>query len=349
MQLFSAGPTQTPDQILSLLASPTLHHRSKEFEEIFESCVTNMKKLLGLPHIFFLLSSGSGGMESALSSLAPSSVLVLENGKFAQRWSQIAHNLRIQTHSITKEWNQAHSPQEVLDYLRSYPHIECVCFQSVESSGGVKQPYALIAQEIKAYNPQILIILDGIASIGAESLNLTHIDACIGATQKALMLPTGLAFVGISNPALKLIQTRSPLSFYLALQNYLHSPIAFSLPSSLFVALSWVFEHLDFEINYQVVAKRAKQTRDLLNHYKIPIYSTSPADSIIAFCDPHNQIKNILAQDKQILISSGQSHLKTQISRIGNFGILQDYDYFLKSLEEVLISLQDKNLQNTLS
>ena len=334
MPLFTAGPSEISPQISKILSSPIIHHRSKDFQKCFDFCHDRLLEIAQMQEVFMLCSSGSGAMESAISSLSPSHLLILENGKFSQRWGEIARSFAISTTTLSSSWDRSHRASEVLEVLKNDNSIDGVCLCGVESSGGVREEYEAITQAIKAYKPQILTFVDAIALFGGERIESQNIDILVASSQKILGLPVGLGFVFASSYALSLLQTRVPKSFYLALQNYLANPIAFSLPSSLFKALEFVLKNVDFEKNYALIEERFKKTKEILDSKKISLYPQNPSHSIIAFLDPKAQIKNALAQSN-ILISSGQSHLKESVSRIGNFGGFQEYERLLEGLERV--------------
>lgn len=335
MRLFTAGPAQTPEKILKALSLPTLHHRSEEFLTLFQSCKKRLHSFVSLPYLFCLCSSGSGGMESAITSLSPRKILVLNHGKFSHRWLEIAQSFNIPSCNLEVPPYQAHNPQEVLEQLKKDPLIDCICMQSCESTGGVRQNFESIARITKLYNPEILICVDGITSFGIEAIDTSHIDIFIASSQKALMLPVGLSFVFLSSYAFSLLRSKKPKSFYLALQNYLLDEVAFSFPSHLFQALDITLSSIDPQTNYELIKKRFHRFIAILNKYNIDLFALNPSYGIITFQDQDESIKNKL-KSKQILISSGQGNLKNKISRVGNFGILQDFDFLLNSLESIL-------------
>lgn len=335
MHLFTAGPAQSPKPILDSLSLPTLHHRSEEFKVLLNSCKTRLHSFVSLPYLFFLCSSGSGGMESVITSFNPRKILVFNHGKFSQRWLEIAHSFGIETHNFQIPPNQAHNPEEVLEILKKDTSIDCVCLQSCESTGGVRQNFESIAEKIKTYNPEILVCVDGIATLGIESIDVTHIDVFVASSQKALMLPVGLSFVFLSSYAFSLLDERKSKSFYFSLQNYRSNPIAFSLPSSLFQALHTSLSLIEPSKNYALIEQRFSALVGIFEHYRIALFASNPSKGIIAFKDRNEAIRSKLKAQK-ILISSGQGELKNHISRIGNFGILQEFEILLEALNEVL-------------
>lgn len=335
MQLFTAGPSQSPKEVLEILQTPTIHHRSDEFKALFEKCRSLLKKIINLPHVFCLCSSGSGAMESAISSLNPQKILVLNHGKFSRRWLDIAKAFNIPAINYEISPQEIHSIPKILDYLNE--GVDCVCLQTCESSSGTKQDFISITKAIKSHNPKILTLVDGIASFCTEEIPTNNIDVLITSSQKALMLPVGLGFVHLSEFALQNIQNTKAKSFYTSLQNYLKNPIAFSLPSNLFFALKFALEFYTprLQEQYTLIQKRFEILSSLFEDHQIELYSNYPSAGIIAFHDQNEIIKKKL-KDREILISGGQDELKNQISRIGNFGILQNFDLLHKELKNTL-------------
>lgn len=335
MQLFTAGPAQTPSLILDALSSPTLHHRSDDFLMLLKQCKIGLQNFIPMPWIFFLCTSGSGGMESVISSFSPKKILVLNHGKFSHRWLEIANSLQIPTHNFQIPPNQSHSEVDVLMILQKDLEIDCVCMQTCESSGGVRQNFQSIAQSIKSYNRDILVCVDGIASFGIEPIDPTHMDVFVASSQKALMLPVGLSFIFVSSLAYSLLQKRTPHSYYLALQNYLKEEIPFSFPSSLLFALQASLQNINPPTkNYDLITKRFNLLCDFFQIHHIELFAEQPSKGIIAFKDKNEKIKSKL-QELGILISGGQEELKNSVSRIGNFGILQDFNPLLFALKRL--------------
>lgn len=335
MQLFTAGPAQTPQSILDALASPTLHHRSPSFLSLLEQCKIGLQNFVQMPWIFFLCSSGSGGMESAISSFSPKKILILNHGKFSSRWLEIANHLQIPSYNFQIPSGQSHSESDILKILQEDPDIDCLCMQTCESSSGAQQNFQSIAQCVKAHNAHILICVDGIASFGIEPIDTSNMDVFIASSQKALMLPVGLAFVFLSSFAYELLQTRIPLCYYLALQNYLTEEIPFSFPSNLLFALQASLDGIKRpKKNYDLVTERFELVCDFFKAYGIELFAKQPSQGIIAFKDENENIKTKL-EKFNILISGGQGELKNHISRIGNFGMLQDFNPLLDALKKI--------------
>lgn len=334
MPLFTAGPSEISPQISKILSSPIIHHRSSKFENIFQTCHSELLRICPMQEVFFLCCSGSGAMESAISSLSPKHLLILENGKFSARWGEIAESFGINTTTLPCPWDSSHKAEQVLEALKQNPNIDGLCLCGVESSGGVRERYEEILKVAKEFNPSLLTFVDAIALFGSEEIDTTHIDVLVASSQKVLGLPVGLGFVFTNSYALSLIKERKPRSFYLALQNYLKNPIAFSLPSSLFIALEFVLKNIKFKSNYVLIKKRFERTKEVLESKGISLYAKNPSCSIIAFNDPQNAVKKALAKHN-LIISSGQGHLKNSVSRIGNFGGFQEYERLLEGLEGI--------------
>lgn len=206
MLLFTPGPTPIPESIRQAMATPTLHHRTKEFEAIFAKARLGLKTMLKMPEVLMLASSGTGAMEASVLQLCRTKLLSVNCGKFGQRWGKIAQKNGVPFTEIVHEWDTPASAQEVIDALKADSSIDAVALQVCESAGGLRQPAEEIAKAIKAHDKNIVVIADAITAMGVESIDTTHIDALIGGSQKAFMLPPGLSVVGLSSYALELCE-----------------------------------------------------------------------------------------------------------------------------------------------
>ncbi len=85
--------------------------------------------------------------------------------------------------------------------IKNDSNIDAIFIQICESAGGLRHPVEEIAKEVKKINPEIIVVADGITALGVEKIDVTNIDALITGSQKAFMLPPGLAMIGLSQKA----------------------------------------------------------------------------------------------------------------------------------------------------
>jgi len=348
MLLLTPGPTPVPEAIRVAMSEPTIHHRTPEFEEIFGKTRELLKKFFDMPEVLMLASSGTGAMEASVLNLCKKKALVVNAGKFGERFSKICKAYGIEYQELKYEWDTPCHLDDVEDALKKDPNIDTICVQICESSGGLRHPVEAIAKLAKAQNPEISIIADGITAVGVEKIDTTHIDALISGSQKAFMLPPGLSMVGLSTHAIEKIQA-SPRGFYLnlaiELEKQQKNTTAWTAATTLVIGLRAILESIDhdgIEQLYANTAARAKATREALKRLGLKIYPKVPANSMSAVLDEDAaQIRKILKQKYHVNIAGGQEHIKTTLFRINHMGLFEGYEtpWTLNAIELALDEL----------
>ena len=205
LRIFAPGPTPVPQEVLSELAKSPLHHRTKEFVEILGRVRENLSFLFQTrQRSYVLTSSGTGAMEATVVNLFATGdeVLVIDGGKFGERWGKLAAKYGLTVHTIKVEWGHAANPDDVTKALKAFPKVRGVLLQASETSTAVSHPVEAIAKAVRA-NSDALVIVDAITALGVYDLPMDAwgLDAVISGSQKALMLPPGLAFLALSERA----------------------------------------------------------------------------------------------------------------------------------------------------
>jgi aspartate aminotransferase-like enzyme len=205
LRIFAPGPTPVPESILLELARSPLHHRTKEFIKILDRTKAALSFLFQTSQRSYLLSaSGTGAMEAVLVNLfsAGEEVLVINGGKFGERWGNLSDRFGLKTRWLNIEWGRAADPAQVISSLKNHPQIKGVLFQASETSTGVYHPVHEIAEAVRAHS-DALIVVDAITGLGVVDLPMDEwkVDAVISGSQKALMLPPGLSFFALSEKA----------------------------------------------------------------------------------------------------------------------------------------------------
>lgn len=218
VRLFTPGPTEVPPPVREAFALPMIHHRSEEFGSILTSVRKRLTWLSGCDgEPVLLASSGTGGMEAAVASLfAPGEeVVIVQGGKFGERWVDLANHYGLKTNVVRVEWGRAVSVEAVTKALT--PNTKGILIQACESSTGASHPVAEIGKKLSG-REDVLLIVDAITALGIEDLDMARdrIDVLVGASQKAFMCPPGLSMVALSRRALG--RVRKPgRSFYFSL------------------------------------------------------------------------------------------------------------------------------------
>lgn len=220
-RLMTPGPAPVPEDVLLAMAQPVIHHRSAEAEQNIVEAVDGLKQVFKTANeVFILTASGTGAMEAAAVNTVPrgGKALVLNAGWFAQRWGKICKAYGINAIMLDTEWGQPVDPARVANALAEHPDTACVMGTLSETSTGTGHPVEAIGKIVAG--TEAVFAVDGISGVGAMEC---HADAwgidllCVG-SQKALMLPPGLAFVTVSPKAWKKIDAFDSPSFYFNLK-----------------------------------------------------------------------------------------------------------------------------------
>lgn len=191
-RLLTPGPTHLPEEVRLALGRDMIHHRKDTFVRLMRRVQTQMQTLFATRQPVLPLScSGTGAMQAAVDNLfAPGDkVLVVEGGKFGQRWTQIAEKNRLQVQRLEVQRGRAVNPDQVQAALNQHPDLRGVLVQYSETSTGVLHPIRDLGQ-ITANN-RVLLVVDGISGVGISPCPMDdwHIDCLLTGSQKGLMLP----------------------------------------------------------------------------------------------------------------------------------------------------------------
>ena len=202
--LITPGPTPVPPEVLSALAEPVVHHRAPRFTEILKEVVAGMKYVYQTENdVIVFAASGTGAMESAVVNVVNPGdhVLVASIGNFGERWKKLNATWGAEVTALDYEWGTKAVPADIEKALAADPAIKAVYVQFSETSTGVVNDIKAIG-EIVARTPAILVV-DAISGLGATDLKTDawHVDICVAGSQKALMVPPGLAYVAVSEKA----------------------------------------------------------------------------------------------------------------------------------------------------
>lgn len=356
MLLFTPGPTPVPESVRIAMAGETLHHRTPEFEAIFERTRALLFELLGMDEVLMLASSGTGAMEAAVINLTHSKLLSINSGKFGERFGKIAVAHGIANVEIKHEWDTPATVEEVQAALSANPDIDAIAIQICESAGGLRHSVEAIARAVKAHNPSITVIADGITAVGVEAIDVTDIDCLISGSQKALMLPPGLAIMGLSTAAIEKIGSGKGYYFNLAteIKNQRKNTTAWTAATTLIIGLESVLNRIKAEGGlvklYDETARRAEATREALKAIGLHIYPVNPANSMTTIDDEQaSKIRSLLKKEFGINMAGGQDHIKDLIFRINHMGLIAPYEtaWVVNSVELALDKLGRRTFDGT--
>ena len=366
-RLFTPGPTPLLPAGQTAMAAFTAHHRTADFKALFQRVLADMKDFIGTKNdVLVLASSGTGVMEASVSNLTSpgDKVLVLTAGKFGERWTGLAKAFGCNVDVLSVPYGETFSLDEIRARIK--PDIRAVFVQATESSTGARHDVQGIAKLVHA-NTDTLLVVDAITGLGTTHLDVDSwgIDVIIGGSQKALMMPPGLAYCAVSERAWKRMDSTTSPRFYFDLRKERKSAAkgetAYTPATSLFAALGAALEF----IRGMGAGDLAKGREELVNNAELcaemtragamalglKLYASSPAAALTAITAPEGldsgKIVKEFRESFDAVVANGQGEMKGKLFRIAHIGY---YDYLdtigiLGALEHVLARLTDKEVE----
>lgn len=335
IRLLTPGPTPLPERVRLVLARDMIHHRKSEFKAIMGRVQERLRVLFGTAGTVLPLScSGTGAMTAAVYNLfAPGEkVLVVDAGKFGQRWTQIAASRGLETVVLDVPWGHAVDPAAVAAALKADPGIAGVLIQLSETSTGVLHPVREVAKITRESGA--LLLVDGISGVGLSPCPLDDwgLDCLLTGSQKGLMLPPGLALLALSERAWKKAESVTPGCFYF---NVLKERAQLEKGQTLFTSpvglIMGLDESLDMLLENGLEAVYAKQwaltmlTRAGARAMGLELFAPKDfAWGITSVLLPQGvdgvEVLRLAMEKHGVCMAGGQDQLKGRIVRVGHMG-----------------------------
>jgi len=358
--VLTPGPVPVPEFVMLEMAKPIIHHRTEEFEEIFYKATQGLKKVfMTEEEVLILASSGTGAMDAAICNTLSKgdTALVVNGGKFGERWLKICKAYGVNTIEIKVEWGKAVSPKVIEDALKENKSIKAILIQASETSTGVEHPIEDIAKLTKSRD-DIILIVDGITAVGAFPVEFDKwgIDILIGGSQKAFMMPPGLAFIVLSKKAWDFNDKSDLPKFYLDLsqahKNSLKKTSPWTPAVTLVIGLNAVLEYFEklgleklFE-RHSILSEATTKGFEAMGLENFAKGCTSTALSVIKSpegIDAGLIIKG-LKKKYGMIVAGGQDQAKGKIFRITHMGYVDKADIIsvIAGVEGILTELKYK-------
>ncbi len=340
--LLTPGPTPVPPEVLAELAKPVIHHRERDFREIYGRCLVRLQDVYRTKNdVLMFTTSGTGAFESAVANLtsAGDRQLVLSAGNFGERWAGMAKAFGADLVHTRLEWGDTPEPEDLRSVLADAGEVKVVYLTHSETSTGVVcdvQALAAVAKEAGA-----LVVVDAVSSLGAVPLesDLWGIDVVVSGSQKALMCPPGLAFVSVSGAALAASTNATAPRYVMDWertrkgQAKLDAPFtpAVSLVRALDVALGLLLDE-GLEAAFDRHARLGRACREGAKAMGLELFSPDEERSAVVTAirapegvDSTDVVKGL--RDRfGMTIANGQGDLKGKIFRIGHIGWFDIFD-----------------------
>ncbi len=340
--LLAPGPTPVPPEALLAMAMPIIHHRSPDFLPVLESAKKGLQWLYQTENdVLIICSTGTGGMVGAVNNFfSPGDkALVVNAGNFGERWTKICAGYNLDVKEIKIDWGYTVKPEEVEKALRDDPSIKGVFVQASETSTGVYHDIRALASIVKKYEDTILVV-DAISALVAHDLKMDDwgIDVMIGGSQKGLMLPPGLAFIGVSEKAWAFAGKATSPKFYFNFQKERESlaknQTSFTSPVSLIIGLNESLKILraeGLENAFRRHEELANATREAAKALGLEMFTReSPSNAVTALEAPTGmdgqEIYKNLRVKYGITAAGGQGQAKGKIFRIAHLGYAGTFD-----------------------
>jgi len=335
------GPTPLPDGVREAGMRQMVGHRGPEFQELVLRVSGGMRPAFKTSgDVMILTSSGTGGLESAIVSfLSPGdAVLSVSIGNFGERFAKIARAYGANVTQLEFEWGQAADPEAVRASIRSMtaagaaPGAVLLTFN--ETSTGVTNPLAQLAEAVRVEAPDSLIIVDGVSGIGAMPFEMDawDIDVVVTGSQKAWMIPPGLAMAAASDRAWAAAETATMPRFYFDLVKHRDAlprgqtpwtpavGLFFQLEAALVLIEAEGYEGVYARHAACGAAARAGLQAMGFELFADPAYASNSVTSAHVPADVEWSAINKQIHARGLVLAGGQGKMKGKLFRIGHLG-----------------------------
>ncbi|WP_457644218.1 pyridoxal-phosphate-dependent aminotransferase family protein [Persephonella sp.] len=339
-RLFTPGPVPLPPQVIKALGQQIIHHRTPEFTEIFLEARENLQKLLRTERdVIVFASSGTGAMEASVSNFFKKGdrVLIINAGKFGQRWKELASIYQLKIVDYEIEWGKTYDKERILQIISEFPDIKGIFVQHSETSTTTYHDVKYLGDIAKKLD-DCLLVVDGITSVGVYQVYPEElgIDVLVTGSQKALMLPPGLSVLYFSEKAEKRASRSDMPRYYFDVikesKKQAKGQTAYTPAINLIIALNESLklileEGLDnLEERHRIMAEA---TRKAVKEIGLKLLSESPSNSATGVYSPAGIDADQLRKELLKLgfrVAGGQDHLKGKIFRIAHMGYFDFMD-----------------------
>jgi aspartate aminotransferase-like enzyme len=358
-EIFMApGPTPVPPEVLLAQGSPLVYHRGPGYGQLLREVTENLQELMKTTSdVLILTSSGTGGLESAVTNLCSPGdrVVVPVAGYFGERFATIATAFGLDVRRVDYGWGSAVRPEDVAAALGEAP-TKAVLMQHSETSTGVVHDIEAVGRAVQGAGA--IYVVDVISSLGAVPYDgdAWGVDVAVGGSQKALSAAPGVAFVSVSQKAWEATKTANCPRFYFDWAAYRDSydrkdpenpyTPAISTMQGLREALRLYFdEGQDAVLARHRTLSEATKAGVLALGLELSGEYVERAWAVTAVKAPDgidaDEIVARVRADHRIVLAPGQGPFKGKVFRIGHLGNYDRLDIVrgLAAIEMTLISM----------
>jgi aspartate aminotransferase-like enzyme len=345
-RLFTPGPTPLLPAAQFAMAAADIHHRTPEFRALYMRVLEQLRTFVGSKNDVILLAcSGTGAMEASVSNLTSPGdrVLVLSAGKFGERWTALAKAFGCQVDVVSAPYGKTFDMDEVRAALRI--ETRAVFMQATETSTGVRHCVPAVGEILKQQESDALLVVDAITGLGTTHIDMDGwgVDVLIGGSQKAVMIPPGLAYLAVSEKAWDAMEISLNPRYYFDLRkerkNAAKGESAYTPAVSLIAGLGAALDYIAQQGDGDLARGRARlvenaetcaaMTRAAVQALGLELFApTAPAAAVTAVLPPKGLDSGVIVKELKsrfgAIITNGQGEMKGQLFRIAHLGF---FDY----------------------
>jgi len=353
-RLLTPGPTPLYPKALQAMMGAEIHHRTQDFRDLYLSVLADLKTVLGTTNdVLILASSGTGAMEASITNcFSPGDrVIVCSAGKFGERWIELTQAYNLNPLVLTAPYGSVVDPATLSKALTANPDTKAVFVQASESSTGAAHNIHAMGEIVQA--TPALFVVDAITGIGTMPLGIDAwgLDFVIGGSQKAFMLPPGLAFISVSPKAWAQMESAKLPRYYFDLRreqkNAAKGESSWTPATSLILGLAEVLKYIQILGMDQLIdnaQQLAAATRAACSALGLELFApTSPSGAVTAIKAPAGLSSTVIVKEFRqkfgSIIADGQSEMQGRLFRIAHLGYFDVADLFALIAELELILL----------
>jgi aspartate aminotransferase-like enzyme len=340
-RLLTPGPTTVPEETLLEMAKPVFYHRSPEFRQLLAEVTEGLQYVFCTKNpVITLTCSGTGGLEAALVNCVPpgGKVICLIAGRFGERWRSLCRAFHLEAVSISVPLGQSVQPEQLSQAMAAHPDAVAVCATLSETSTGAAHDIASFGK--RTAPTRALLLVDAVSGLGVMECRTDEwgIDVCVTGSQKALMLPPGLAFLSVSERAWKAMEAnRQAPAYYFDLRRARKSlethDTPFTPAHTLVRALRLSLQRIRDEGLENIWAYHARNAAAAQAGFRamgLEVFPAQPAPGLTVVRVPSGvdatELLRRLESNYGIKLANGQDELKGKIIRLGHMGYVDQFD-----------------------
>ncbi|HLY17617.1 MAG TPA: alanine--glyoxylate aminotransferase family protein [Bryobacteraceae bacterium] len=342
-RLLTPGPTPLYPPALHAMMASDIHHRTEDFRKVYRSALADLKEVMGTRHdVLMFAASGTGAMDASVSNLFSrgDNVIVCVAGKFGERWAEIVKAYGLAATVLSAPYGDVVTPDRVAAALKAEPATRGVFVQASETSTGAAHDVRGMARAISSTGA--IFVVDAITGLGTMPLDIDGwgLDVVIGGSQKAFMIPPGLAFMSVSPKAWGFAESAALPHYYFNLKKEKKSGDAgessWTPSTALILALAEALKYVK-QIGMPHLIENAqllaRATRAAVQKLGLELFSPhAPGSSVTAVKAPKGLDSGVIVKEFRnrfgAVIANGQGSMKGQIFRIAHLGYFDFSDLF---------------------